>query len=98
MDFAAGPRHGLEPYLTPHNLKDTKVAFESTIIEKGNWKLVWENNRECYHCAANHPELCRTYPEAPTATGVQGAKDDPVIAAHWDHCEASGLPSEFKHR
>ena len=51
---------------------------------------------ECYHCAANHPELCRTYPEAPTATGVQGAKDDPVIAAHWQHCEASGLPSEFR--
>ncbi len=77
-------------------LQDTKVAFESTIIEKGNWKLVWENNRECYHCAANHPELCRTYPEAPTATGVQGAKDDPIIAAHWAKCEAEGLPSEFR--
>ena len=86
----------VEPYLARHRLGETKVAQESTIIEKGNWKLVWENNRECYHCAANHPELCRTYPEAPTATGVQGAKDDPVIAAHWRHCEASGLPSEFR--
>ena len=95
LDF--GPmREMVASYLAPHNLKDTKVAFESTIIEKGNWKLVWENNRECYHCAANHPELCRTYPEAPTATGVQGAKDDPVIAEHWARCEASGLPSEFK--
>ncbi len=85
-----------EPYLVRHRLGETKVAFESTIVEKGNWKLVWENNRECYHCAANHPELCRTYPEAPSATGVQGAKDDPVIAAHWAKCEASGLPSEFR--
>lgn len=89
-------RDSIAPYMLPHRLSEAKIAFQSTIIEKGNWKLVWENNRECYHCAANHPELCRTYPEAPTATGVQGAGDDPVIAAHWAHCEAGGLPSEFK--
>ncbi|WP_411033542.1 aromatic ring-hydroxylating oxygenase subunit alpha [Shinella sp. BYT-45] len=94
-DFSAF-RATVEPYLARHRLGETKVAFESTIVEKGNWKLVWENNRECYHCAANHPELCRTYPEAPTATGVQGAKNDPVIAAHWEKCEAAGLPSEFR--
>ncbi|QND49735.1 aromatic ring-hydroxylating dioxygenase subunit alpha [Rhizobium lusitanum] len=94
-DFAPF-RAMVEPYLVRHRLGETKVAFESTIIEKGNWKLVWENNRECYHCAANHPELCRTYPEAPSATGVQGAKDDPVISAHWAKCEASDLPSEFR--
>ena len=86
----------VEPYLARHKLGETKVAFESTIVEKGNWKLVWENNRECYHCAGNHPELCRTYPEAPSATGVQGAKDDPVISGHWEKCEAAGLPSEFR--
>jgi len=86
----------VEPYIARHRLGETKVAFESTIVEKGNWKLVWENNRECYHCAANHPELCRTYPEAPSATGVQGAKDDPVIAEHWAKCESAGLPSEFR--
>ncbi|PYE36141.1 Rieske 2Fe-2S family protein [Rhizobium sp. PP-F2F-G38] len=94
LDFAP-VRDMVTSYLAPHNLKDTKVAYESTIVEKGNWKLVWENNRECYHCASNHPELCRTYPEAPSATGVQGAKDDPVISEHWSRCEASGLPSEF---
>jgi Rieske 2Fe-2S family protein len=26
-------------------------------VEHANWKLTMENNRECYHCAANHPEL-----------------------------------------
>ena len=36
-------------------LEPGKLAYEHTIIEKGNWKLVWENNRECYHCAVNHP-------------------------------------------
>jgi Rieske 2Fe-2S family protein len=94
-DFAP-VRASIEPYMLPHRLSEAKVAFQSTIIEKGNWKLVWENNRECYHCAANHPELCRTFPEAPTVSGVQGAMSDPVIVAHWQHCEAAGLPSEFK--
>jgi Rieske 2Fe-2S family protein len=89
-------RDKIEPYLAPHRLGDAKVAFESTIVEAGNWKLVWENNRECYHCAPNHPELCRTYPEAPTMTGVEGAMNDPLIAAHWAHCEALGLPSRFE--
>ena len=59
-----GPvRDLIAPFLSPYDLTHAKVAFEQTIIEKGNWKLVWENNRECYHCAANHPEFCKTYPE-----------------------------------
>lgn len=94
-NFAAF-RDLVEPYLAPHNIKDAKVAFESSIIEKGNWKLVWENNRECYHCAANHPELCRTYPEAPSATGVQGVMEDPEINQLWKNCASAGLPAEFK--
>jgi Rieske 2Fe-2S family protein len=94
-DFA--PMRALAgPYLAPHRLTEAKVAFESTIVEQGNWKLVWENNRECYHCRRNHPELCRTFPEAPTVTGVDAAMRDPVIAAHWQRCEAAGLPSQFR--
>ncbi len=93
MDFAPF-RAMMEPFFLPHRLRDAKIAYESTIIEKCNWKLVWENNRECYHCAGNHPELCKTFPEAPTITGVNGA-DDPEIAAHWAKCEAAGLPSAF---
>lgn len=86
----------MEPYFGPHRLTDAKVAYEATIIEKGNWKLVWENNRECYHCAANHPELCKTFPEAPTVTGVNGADSDPEMLEHWAKCEAAGLPSRFR--
>lgn len=85
-DFAP-VRALMEPYLAPHRLSEAKVVHTSTIIEKGNWKLVWENNRECYHCAANHPELCRTFPEPPPK--------DPELIAHWDRCEAIGLPSRY---
>jgi len=86
----------MEPFFAPHDLIDAKVAYESTIIEKGNWKLVWENNRECYHCAANHPELCKTFPEAPTITATNAAEKDPEILAHWQRCESHGLPSRFR--
>ncbi len=93
--WSFAPRSNL--YFAPHHLTEAKVAvFESTIVEQGNWKLVWENNRECYHCAPNQPELCRTFPEAPTISGVDGAMDDPDIAAHWKHCEGVGLPSRFE--
>ena len=94
-DFAP-TRQQLQTYLLPHRIADARVAFESTIVEEGNWKLVWENNRECYHCAANHPELARTYPDAPTVTSVSGAADEPQIVAHWQRCESAGLPSQLR--
>ncbi len=83
-------------YVAPHNLTDAKVAHETTIIEKGNWKLVWENNRECYHCAANHPELCKTFPEAPTSIGVADGAIDDEVNDLWSRCETAGLAAEFK--
>ncbi len=50
----------LATYLEPYDLDNTKVAVESNIVEKANWKLVIENNRECYHCNGSHPELLNT--------------------------------------
>ena len=93
-DFETIRKH-VEPYFLPHNMHQTKVAFESTIIERANWKLVWENNRECYHCAVNHPELSRTFDEDPAITGVEGAAGNPGISAKWAHWESIGLPSKF---
>ena len=39
------------------DLARCKVAVQDDLVEVANWKLVMENNRECYHCDANHPEL-----------------------------------------
>ena len=47
----------MTPYLAPHDLPNCKLVKQIDIIEEGNWKLTMENNRECYHCAMNHPEL-----------------------------------------
>jgi Rieske 2Fe-2S family protein len=40
-----------------YDLEHMKVAVQDNYIEDANWKLVMENNRECYHCDAGHPEL-----------------------------------------
>ena len=83
-------------YLAPQRLAEAKIAHESTIIEKGNWKLVIENNRECYHCGGSHPSLCRTYSDNPRMTAMEGPDAaSPDILAHWQRCEAAGLPSRF---
>jgi len=36
-----------------------KVAKVVDYLVKANWKLVWENNRECYHCNVNHPQYIK---------------------------------------
>jgi Rieske 2Fe-2S family protein len=55
-------RDHVGPLLAPHNLANAKLAFESTLVARSNWKLVMENARECYHCAVRHPELALTFP------------------------------------
>lgn len=85
------------PYLEPHDLGNAKVAFESSIVEKGNWKLVWENNRECYHCGGNHPALCRTFPDDPSVTGIEAGGEFPAhLKAHFSRCEAAGVAAQFQ--
>jgi Rieske 2Fe-2S family protein len=37
-------------------LEEAKLAKAVRYTVKANWKLVFENNRECYHCASAHPE------------------------------------------
>lgn len=51
----------MEKRLAPYDIRNAKVAHQSDVIEHGNWKLTIENNRECYHCSANHPELCVSF-------------------------------------
>lgn len=92
----------LGPYIEPHNVRDTKVAFQKDIIEPGNWKLTMENNRECYHCGANHPEL--TVPLFAYGFGFAPEEMDEhdranaerygcLLKTRHEEWEAEGLPS-----
>ncbi len=92
-------RASIERYIAPHNISNTKVAFQKDIIEHGNWKLTMENNRECYHCSANHPELTVSLleygfgyqPSMENVDQVKGFED--LLARQHQRWEACGLPS-----
>jgi Rieske 2Fe-2S family protein len=43
----------------PQGLERAKVAQSVDYLVKANWKLVWENNRECFHCNVNHPQYIK---------------------------------------
>src|SRR5205823_4826637 len=43
----------------PQGFARAKVAKAVDYLVKANWKLIWENNRECFHCNANHPQYIK---------------------------------------
>ena len=54
------PAHeALAPFLKPQGFRHAKVAKAVDYLVHANWKLVWENNRECYHCNINHPQYIK---------------------------------------
>jgi glycine betaine catabolism A len=42
--------------LDPQGLDHARVAASLDYEVAADWKLVWENNRECWHCHVGHPE------------------------------------------
>jgi Rieske 2Fe-2S family protein len=80
----------LRRYLSPFGLEHASVAFQSSIIEEGNWKLVFENYSECSHCKVSHPELSVSYPE-----GINASADEVEDDSFREKCEKAGYPSRF---
>ncbi|MBX3412889.1 MAG: aromatic ring-hydroxylating dioxygenase subunit alpha [Pirellulales bacterium] len=80
-DFAA-VRELLEPLLRPQGLDRAKIAALIEYDIDANWKLVWENNRECYHCNVNHPQYIKAnfdhYNADDTSPRIRGEIDAAV--------------------
>jgi len=85
-DFALH-RSAVEPYLAPQNLENAKLACEMHWPVRGNWKLMVENSRECYHCRVQHPELMRTFET------LDYRQIDVAHAELRKRCAAAGLPA-----
>jgi stachydrine N-demethylase len=84
------------PYLAPYGLERAVVAHRTVTVEHGNWKLVMENNRECFHCVSSHPELMRSFPQEPLHAGNAAPEDVAAMQRLVDECEAIGLPGAFR--
>jgi len=79
------------PLMAPHQLSGARVALEERIVVRGNWKLMMENSRECYHCAAQHRDLMKTLLDY---YDFSNPRDNAEIMAFWARMEAEGLPSQ----
>jgi Rieske 2Fe-2S family protein len=70
-------RELLGPLLAPQGFDRAKVAKIVDYVIPANWKLVWENNRECYHCNVNHPQYIKAnfdhYNADDTSERIRGA-------------------------
>jgi Rieske 2Fe-2S family protein len=60
-----------------YDLDAMKLAASTEFVVEANWKVVKENDDECYHCALNHPELIKGYDpwNGPTVSSGSGLED-----------------------
>ena len=89
----------LAPLLRPQGFARAKVARAVDYVVLANWKLIWENNRECFHCNANHPQYIKAnfdhYNADDTTPRVRQAIDA-VLARSETKWAATGLGSAHK--
>jgi Rieske 2Fe-2S family protein len=78
----------------PQGLNRAKVAKTVDYDVAANWKLVWENNRECYHCNVNHPQYIKAnfdHYNADDMTERVQSRLDRVVARSEANWAAAGL-------
>jgi Rieske 2Fe-2S family protein len=79
------------PHLQMYHMERTKVAYSGSYQVKGNWKLIAENFRECYHCGVGHPEYCSVIIGADLLASRERARQ--VKAEKLAEWEARGIPT-----
>lgn len=99
LDFEPA-RRALGPMLKPQGLGRARVAWAADYLVEANWKLVWENNRECYHCNVNHPQYIKAnfdhYNADDTTPAVRGRIDAAVGRAERKWNEAGLAPTHTR--
>jgi Rieske 2Fe-2S family protein len=53
-------RQRFETAGAPQGFDRARVAKSIEYEVAANWKFVWENNRECYHCTPRHPQYVQS--------------------------------------
>ena len=97
-DFEAAAQL-FQPLAHPQGFDSAKVAKVVDYEVAANWKLVWENNRECYHCNVNHPQYIKAnfdhYNADDTTERIQG-RIDAATARSEQKWSAEGLATTHK--
>jgi len=93
-----GARAELGPALAQQGLESARIAARREYVVEANWKLVWENNRECWHCHVGHPEYVRANYDTAAATPRTRAELDGragelrALGLESDHAETGLAP------
>lgn len=53
------------------DVQHSKVVKRNLLSARANWKLLAENNLECYHCRPAHPTYCAAHPGVPLVVGPE---------------------------
>ena len=77
-----GLRERFEGTAKPQGFARARIAKVTEYEVEANWKLVWENNRECFHCVQNHPQYVKAnfdvYEEAYASEAIRQKMADAV--------------------
>jgi glycine betaine catabolism A len=85
----------IEPQLRPHGLQGAKVVARDRYEVRANWKVLVENNRECYHCRVSHPEFCMSNYDLGLPGDTRGdAGYDAALEREYERWRALGLAPE----
>jgi Rieske 2Fe-2S family protein len=97
-DFAPAAEM-IGPVVRPQGMSRAKVAKIVDYEVAANWKIVWENNRECYHCNVNHPQYIKAnfdhYNADDTSQRVR-ARLEQAVARSEEKWTAAGLAVSHK--
>ncbi len=87
------------PLARPQGFDVAKIAKIVDYEVAANWKIVWENNRECYHCNVNHPQYIKAnydhYNADDTSEQIQ-QKISSAVARSEEKWAARGLAASHR--
>jgi len=86
-------------FFSPHCTTPVKVCVDIDYLVKANWKTIFDNNRECYHCASGHKEFCLSNFDFGMPGDPRSSAE--FLTAHataqqkWEHLRLSPGPVNF---
>ncbi|KUL53509.1 hypothetical protein ADL22_03715 [Streptomyces sp. NRRL F-4489] len=74
-----------------YGCEELEVAKEITYDVAANWKILYENFCECYHCPTMHPEICQILPSWRTGYGTVSGPEGPKLEGSLLADDATGF-------
>ena len=77
----------IAPMMRPQGFDGAQIAHVENYLVRANWKIIWENNRECYHCDVNHPEYIKANFDRYDASNLNPAMQKRIEAVNQESGE-----------